>query len=166
MYVVNVITNCCVPLEKRFLTYRGARGFVDSVLLRCKEWKITSTPLIRRGGGNAPALVTVGLAFALLLLPCLAFADEPSGSSESVSPSVDLSTVEGSLDTIDGNVNAIAQMMQEQIEASELAALEPGTYSDIVNAQVVGDFFFVMLVDSVLLVANLGALVWLAFRIR
>lgn len=165
MYTVKIVTKCCVPLERRFLTYRGARGFVDSVLLRCRDWRIERTPLFRCGGGNAPALVTVGLLTALLL-PCLAFADEPSNSSESASSGVDLTAVETSLDSIDENVNALVEMRQEEIDAQELAAQEPGAYSSVVNEQVVGDFFYLFLVDTVLLVAVLGALVFLGFRMR
>ena len=134
MYVYSAITKCGAPVAVRFLTLRGARCFADSVLLRVRHYSIERGGLFLR---KIPLIIALALTLTFCM-PLLAFADDEPSSS------------------------AAAIATNEQVENGE--AQQRIDYTNVVNEQVVGDFFFVMCADSVLLVLILGALCFLAFK--
>ena len=139
-YYVAGVTKCGVYFERRFLTAKRARTFADSVLLRVRGYRIERRDSFR------PKLIIAATTLAMaasLLFPALAVADDSSSAAAT------LTTAE------------------VQVDDSASAGSESDSrhdYSDVVNAQVVGDFYFIMLADTVLLSLSLGALAFLAFK--
>jgi len=101
---------------------------------------------------SLPIILAALVAGALLAFPEIASADDtPSNSSASV----------------EGGGEASGESENPSSEPSLTAAqVAEHDYSDVVNYQVVGDFYYIMVVDTVLLAMCVGAIGWLSFRVR
>ena len=120
-------------------------------------------------------IMAAGLALAVAVPSALA-EDVPTSSSASASSSSsavsykeDLQGIAETLEAVKESVTAIdgkVQVLSDAEQARQQAEPEPGDYADVVNPQVAGDFFFLALVDTVLLFMLLGGIAFLGFRMR
>lgn len=106
--------------------------------------------------GLPSILLAVALLMGVAALPSLAYAGDAAAEGESVERVADGGRVAvGSLEAGEpsGERSEDGGDDEERID-----------YRNVVNEQVFGDFFFVMVADTVLLTLCLGALVFLAYR--
>ena len=96
------------------------------------------------------AAVLVAVTFAGVVSPARAVADEGGNPSSSSSASASTSAASTSEELTDSESQPVEVVYKD--------------YSNVINEQVAGDFFFVMCVDTALLAMVLGAIGWLCFR--
>ena len=104
-----------------------------------------------------PLLVAALVAGVASLSPGVALADDPSSNAAA-------SSGEGEPPNSGESADPSGSETQTPVEVTIEG--EWPDYSDVINYQVVGDFYFILMVDSVLLAVAVGALGWLTFRLR
>jgi hypothetical protein len=79
--------------------------------------------------------------------------------------SAQLGNIQRDTQAVRDDASRIAAYCSQRMEAESSAVVDPG-YHEVINEQVAGDWFFVMLSNTALLTMILGGIVFLGFKAR